>query len=106
MILEYANAVIRVMLALAAIVMVARWRERFVLGERMGLSLVGGSGLLTANVVLERQMSPYDQWAPLLFIIGVTLVFWSSMSRIYRHEAANKAAIRGAIAHFKARGER
>jgi hypothetical protein len=99
------NATVRIVLSIVALSMIAGYRERFVLMERQGLALVAGSGPLAAHAFVFRGYSPYDEWAPLLFIAGVAMVFVSSLLRIIRHDAANKAAVRGAVAHLTRRGK-
>lgn len=39
--------------------------------ERAGLCLLGGSSLLTIPPMLQTEVTPFDDWAGLTFVIGI-----------------------------------
>lgn len=69
--------------------MLTRWREGYLLAERVGLGLIAGAGSLRLLVLWDRQASPFDPWAPTLFTLGLALLLGARAFRDWRHERAN-----------------
>ncbi len=101
-----AHSLIRIVLTLIVIVKVTRFATTLNRVERFGLGMMGGCGLLTVNVIWERQQSPYDGWAGTLFSFGAILFLFGRTLRDWKHQRANdRMAAQGALwAERKAKG--
>jgi len=74
--------------------------------ERIGAGLMGGSGLMTVPVILDvnKDGTPFDVWAGVVFTIGGILFFSGFMHRKLGHERRNEEAAQQARHHFATRG--
>ncbi len=75
--------------------------------ERIGIGLMGGSGLLTVAVILDIDShgTPFDGWASALFTLGGILFFPAFVYRKLRHERVNEKAVSEAAAYLKSKGK-
>jgi hypothetical protein len=82
-------------LGIAAIIIwkLTRFPHRFILCERIGMGMVGGSSLLTISVIWQLERSPFDGWANSIFSAGVLTYFIGRMYRHFRHERNNRVMI-------------
>lgn len=71
-------------------------------GERFGLGLAGGSAFMTLAVIqdVEREGTPFDTWAGMLFSLGLAVYLIARQLRLHRHEKANQEAVEQAREHF------
>lgn len=81
-----ASAIIRVCIfVLVAFKLVWRYRH---LGqmEHLGLALIGGPSLLTTAPILMGKGTPYDDWAGLVFGIGMIMYLSGKLVREWRYQ--------------------
>lgn len=69
--------------ALLAAVKLALWHRQFNAVERYGLGILGAGCLMTLGPILATG-SPFDQWAPFLFRIGVLLLMIGHIMRYWK----------------------
>lgn len=103
---ELAHSVVSFAMTCIAIYMLARWRERYNLSERLGLGMIGGCGFLRINVIWELHASPFYNWAPTILSIGFALLLAGRAYRDRRHELRNFAAVQAAQSYLQSRGKR
>lgn len=73
--------------ALLTALKLSLWHARFNAVERYGLGILGAGCLLTLGPILSSG-SPFDQWAPLMFRIGVLVLM---IGHIIRYRKAGVA---------------
>ena len=76
--------------------------------ERLGLSMAAGACLMTVVPILgslARIETPFDQWAGLLFRVGVLMFAAARRYRFAKHERRNDAARVAATEYLKGRGK-
>lgn len=103
--IETFHSLLRITVMMLSIVAITKYRHMFNRMERIGLSLAGGCGLLTIDVIWEQERSPFYGWIPMLFTLGVALFLVGLLRRKGRHDLANQAANREAASYLKARGK-
>lgn len=83
-----------------------RYADMLNIGERIGLGLAGGSAFLTLAVIsdVNKEGTPFDVWAGMLFSLGFVIYLASRQIRLQRHEKANEQMIRQAREHFAKKG--
>lgn len=74
--------------ALLATMKLALWHRQFTAVERYGLGMLGAGCLMTLGPILMTG-SPFDQWAPFLFRIGVLLLMIGHILR-YRKRGVSR----------------
>lgn len=105
MTVEVIHAFLRLLLTAIVIVKVTRFHATLNTVERIGLGMMGGSGLLTVDVIWQRTDSPYYEWAPVFFTLGAILFLGGRAWRDRRHEQRNAEARRHARDYLQARGK-
>jgi len=103
--IETFHSLLRIAVMLLSIVAITKYRHMFNRMERIGLSLAGGCGLLTIDVIWEQERSPFYGWIPMLFTLGVALFLVGLLRRKGRHDLNNQAQKAHASAHLRARGK-
>jgi hypothetical protein len=99
-----AHSLIRLVLTVIVVVKITRFRDTLNRVERFGLGVMGGCGILTLNVIWERQQSPYDGWATTLFSFGAILFLAGRTYRDWKHQRANDLQVEYWERHKRERG--
>lgn len=99
------SAALRLLLTIVLARMLMRLGHILNLRERIGAGIMGGSGLMTVAVILDRYKdgTPFDVWAGLLFSLGAVVFFWGFIDRKLGHERRNAEAVEQARRHFSGR---
>jgi len=103
--IETFHSLLRICVMMLSIVAITKYRHMFNRMERIGLSMAGGCGLLTIDVIWEQERSPFYGWIPMLFTFGVALFLVGMLRRKSRHDTVNQVAAREAAHYLKARGK-
>ena len=106
MIISILSAVIRALLIYFLFKLVTRYRDILSRGERWGVGIMGGSGLMTIAVILDvdKQGTPFDVWTGLLFSTGAVVFIRNFIERKAGHERRNQEQIAAAERHFARKG--
>lgn len=81
----YASAAARLIIGLLVVFKLV-WRfHRLGCLERLGLSIMGGSALLTISPIIMRHATPYDEWSGLTLGIGIILYLLGKLIREWNY---------------------
>lgn len=100
------SAFLRLMLSCVIAHMLTRVAHMLNARERIGAGLMGGAALMTVPVILDvnKEGTPFDTVAGLLFTFGAILFFRGFVRRKLGHERRNEEAVEQARSHLAARG--
>jgi uncharacterized membrane protein YesL len=99
------HSILRLALMALSIGAITKYRNMFILLERIGLSMMGGCAFLTIDVIWMREDSPFDGWATSMFTLGGVLFLTGLLYRKNKHQLANERQVRQSRAYLKARGK-
>lgn len=88
------NSLARVIIALIVVYKLVRFPHMFNTIERYGMGLAAGCSLMTISVIWEYKSSPFEPWAALFFSVGICVYFIGRVSRLWRHEEAQRQQLR------------
>lgn len=99
------HSILRLLLMALSIGAITKYRNMFILPERVGLSMMGGCAFLTIDVIWMREDSPFDGWATSMFTLGGVIFLSGMLYRKNKHQLANERQVRQSTAYLKARGK-
>lgn len=103
--IETFHSLLRIAVLALSFIAITKYRHMFNRMERIGLSLMGGCGLLTIDVIWEQDKSPFFGWIPMLFTLGAVLFLSGMIRRKGHHDRMNTAANRQAAEYLRGRGK-
>lgn len=80
MIWTVANVIVSVAIGLIVGVKLAVWHRMFNATERFGLGLLGAGCVMTIGPIVASG-GPFENWAPILFRVGVAILMIGHMKR-------------------------
>jgi len=101
------NSFFRMGVAGIVIYKLLMFRDSFNQLERAGLSLGGGTALLTIPVIFDVHKigTPMDGWAGTMFTFAMFLYFLGRLRRMLNHAARNEEMNQRAREHLRDRGK-
>lgn len=85
--------------------MVIKFRVRYNLLQRLGLSFTASGALMTIAVLyFWPEPTPFDAWSTTVMSIGMLMFMWGSSLRDFRHSFGNEEQSRISAKHLKSRG--
>ncbi len=85
--------------------MVVKFRVRYNLLQRLGLSFTASGALMTIPVLyFWPDVTPFDAWSTTVMSVGMLMFMWGSALRDYKHSFGNEEQVNVSKEYLKERG--